>query len=240
MKPTDTPSLPVAETFTSIQGEGKMTGVPSFFVRVSGCNLRCGWCDTPYASWTPEGQAAPVTQLLELAAASGLRHAVLTGGEPMVFPAIEPLATGLRAAGVHVTIETAGTVHRPVECDLMSLSPKLANSAPAEGDPRDPGGVWRRRHEERRINVPALQALLDGHANRQLKFVVQRPDDLPEIEILLSRLRGWSPEDVFLMPEGVIAPAPEVRAWVVSECTRRGWRYGHRLHIELFGNRRGT
>ncbi len=233
-------TLPIAETFTSVQGEGKLAGVPSYFVRVSGCNLRCVWCDTPYASWRPEGAPRPIDELLREAAASGVGHAVLTGGEPMLFDALAPLAEGLSRSGLHVTIETAGTIHREVACDLMSISPKLANSTPAEGDPRDQAGAWRARHEQRRLDVPTLQALLDRYPSRQLKFVVASPGDLAEIESLLGRLRGWKPGDVMLMPEGVTTEALASRAWVATECVRRGWRYCHRLHIELFGHTRGT
>jgi 7-carboxy-7-deazaguanine synthase len=235
--------LPVAETFASIQGEGKLAGVPSFFVRASGCNLRCSWCDTPYASWAPEGGQRTVEALIAEARASGLRHAVVTGGEPMIFDAVEPLSRALCAAGLHVTVETAGTVLRSppgLACDLMSVSPKLASSTPGENDPRDPSGAWRRRHEERRINLQALQGLIDAFPQRQLKFVVCGPADLSEIESLLARLRDWAPEDILLMPEGVASPAPATRRWLAAECLSRGWRYGPRVHIEVFGNVRGT
>ena len=237
------PGVLISETFTSLQGEGKLTGVPSWFCRLSGCNLRCRWCDTPYASWDPSGDQRSVDDLLSEARASGVTHAVLTGGEPMIFPELAPLSRGLREAGMHITIETAGTVDRDdVACDLMSLSPKLANSTPLEADPRDPKGTWRIRHEERRIDLDALNALL-GPArarDRQLKFVVTGPDDLAEIDGLLDRLSGWEPGDIVLMPEGVTVPSPDSVAWVVETCVERGWRYGHRLHIELFGDTRGT
>lgn len=233
-------SLPISETFLSIQGEGKLTGVPSYFIRASGCNLRCAWCDTPYASWNPEGGRREIADLVRDAAASSAKHAVVTGGEPMIFPAIAALTHGLRAAGLHVTIETAGTTFREVECDLLSLSPKLSNSTPTLGDPRDPSGAWRARHDERRINLQALQQLIDAHADRQFKFVVARPADVEEIEQLLSSLSGWRRDEVMLMPEGVTTPSTDLKAWVVDECVKRGWRYAHRLHIELFGNRRGT
>ena len=143
-----TVTLPIAETFTSIQGEGKLAGVPSYFVRMAGCNLRCTWCDTPYASWKPEGATQRVADLVAGAAASGVRHVVVTGGEPMIFSATEALTRGLRAAGMHITIETAGTISRSVACDLMSISPKLSNSTPLN-DPRDANGAWAARHEAR-------------------------------------------------------------------------------------------
>ncbi|MEO1278006.1 MAG: 7-carboxy-7-deazaguanine synthase QueE [Planctomycetota bacterium] len=232
-------SLPISETFVSIQGEGKLTGTPSWFVRVAGCNLRCTWCDTPYASWSPEGEKRTLEDLLAELDGHGVRHAVLTGGEPMIFDAIEDLARALHERGVHVTIETAGTVHRPVHCDLLSVSPKLANSTPID-DERDASGVWAERHEERRLDLDALQALLADHAERQLKFVVASPDDLPEIEGLLEYLPQVAPEDVLLMPEGVTTPEPGSQSWLLQACLNRGWRYCHRLHIQLFGDLRGT
>lgn len=231
--------LPISETFTSLQGEGKLTGVPSHFIRLSGCNLRCAWCDTPYASWQPEGDQHGVDALVRLAKASGVRHAVVTGGEPMIFKHLDELCVQLRTAGLHITIETAGTVHRAVGCDLMSISPKLSNSTP-RNDPRDPGGQWERLHEERRINLVALQALITTYPQRQLKFVVAAPQDLHEIETLLSNLTGWNATDIMLMPEGVRPPDRPTTDWMVRECIARGWRYCPRLHIHLFGNTRGT
>lgn len=241
--PSTPGTLPIAETFYSVQGEGKLAGVPSFFIRASGCNLRCSWCDTPYASWSPEGAPRTLEALVAEARATPARHAVLTGGEPMIFPQIEPLSRALREAGMHVTVETAGTVFRPPDalaCDLMSISPKLANSTPRPGDPRDPTGAWRARHEARRINPDALNGLLAAYPRRQLKFVIASPADLAEIEALLDGLNGWAPEDILLMPEGVDLPSPETKAWVVRACLDRGWRYCPRLHIELFGNTRGA
>jgi len=232
----------ISETFYSLQGEGRLTGVPSFFIRFSGCNLRCRWCDTPYASWNPEGTSRSLDELVHAAAASGARHVVLTGGEPMLFDAIEPLSQSLRSRGMHITIETAGTIFRApasLACDLMSISPKLANSTPWD-DPRDPQGTWASRHESRRINLAALQQLIDHAPQKQLKFVVAGDADLPEITDLLARLRNWEPADVLLLPEGVTPPSAATKAWLTQVCLERGWRYCSRLHIELFGNTRGT
>jgi len=239
-EPPDGPSVRVAETFLSIQGEGKLAGVPSYFIRLSGCNLRCGWCDTPYASWNPEGAAKAIDSLAAEAAASGARHVVLTGGEPMMFPQTPALTRLLAAAGLHVTIETAGTIDSDATCHLLSLSPKLANSTPIEGDPRDPTGAWRARHEARRLNPEALRALLSRHPERQLKFVAADPADIAEIETVLDGLPFVEPSDVMLMPEGVRPPTAQHRAWVTRACIEHGWRYCSRLHIELFGNVRGT
>src|SRR3954447_1293967 len=142
-------ALKIAELFYSIQGEGGLVGVPSVFVRTSGCNLRCSWCDTPYTSWKPEGEDWPLDRILDAVLAHPARHVVVTGGEPMIAPAMVELTQRLRAAGLHITIETAGTVYHPVECDLMSISPKLANSTP--DDP-----YWSERHERLRIQPEVL------------------------------------------------------------------------------------
>lgn len=233
----------VSETFVSVQGEGKLTGVPSWFLRLSGCNLRCRWCDTPYASWNPEGDQRSIDSLVDEAHASGVRHAVVTGGEPMIFPQLPAICAGLRDVGMHITIETAGTVFRgewsDLACDLVSISPKLANSTPVN-DERDPLHVWQDRHEQRRIDTGVLNRLLAGFPDRQLKFVVADPADLAEIDDLLSTLSGFAPGDVMLMPEGTETPNPQSVRWVVDTCLERGWRYCHRLHIELFGDTRGT
>jgi 7-carboxy-7-deazaguanine synthase len=227
----------VSELFYSIQGEGKLMGVPSVFVRASGCNLRCVWCDTPYASWEPEGEAVGVEAIVEEALKFGAHHVVITGGEPMIMPDIGPLCDLLKARDFHVTIETAGTVHAAVRLDLASISPKLSNSTPTERE----GGRFARAHEEKRLNVPVIQRLIDESPDFQLKFVVCEPADMGEIHGLLGQLRGWSAEDVLLMPEGIDRQTLEARSgWLGEICKTEGFRFCPRLHVLLYGNRRGT
>src|SRR5438067_12651044 len=91
----------IAEVFYSIQGEGELTGVPSVFIRTSGCNLRCAWCDTKYASWYPEGTQMSVEDVVSRVLEFGCRYCVLTGGEPMIAKDIHKLAERLRSAGKH-------------------------------------------------------------------------------------------------------------------------------------------
>src|SRR5262245_46343799 len=128
-----------------------MVGVPSVFVRTSGCNLRCSWCDTPYTSWQPEGEELTVDQIVARVAEYRCQHVAFTVGEPMIAPEIAVLTGRLRSAGSHITIETAGTVFKSVACHLMSISPKLANSTPE--------GPWAGPHDRLRIQSATLNEL---------------------------------------------------------------------------------
>ena len=221
----------ISEIFHSLQGEGSLIGVPSVFIRTSGCNLRCSWCDTPYTSWQPEGQQLSLDQVLEQVAGYPARHTVVTGGEPMIPPEIVPLTERLRARGLHVTIETAGTVFAPVACDLMSISPKLANSTPT--------GDWAAQHERLRFQRDVLRRLIEAY-DYQLKFVVAQPDDLDEIRRMLDQLPS-DPAKVILMPEGTDpAVLRERGTWLAEIAKREGFRFSPRLHIQLWGNRRGV
>ncbi len=193
--------MKIAEIFYSIQGEGKLAGVPSVFVRASGCNLRCVWCDTPYASWEPQGDQLAVGEIVRQVKRHDASHLVLTGGEPMIMPDIVELCTALKAEQMHITMETAATVFRPVEIDLASLSPKLANSTPHDRD----GGKHVEMHEKQRLNFDVMQEFIDASPQFQLKFVVSHEGDLDEIHEILGKLKGWRPEDVLLMPEGIDA-----------------------------------
>lgn len=228
--------MKVAEVFYSIQGEGLLTGVPSVFVRTSGCNLRCWFCDTDYTSWRVEGEYLDVDEVLERVTYYTARHVVVTGGEPLIAPGIGDLCLGLRQRGYHITLETAATVFEPVECDLASLSPKLASSTPHERA----GGRFAERHERQRLNLDAVRAFMARH-EYQLKFVIDRPADVAEVQTLLERLPGVDRARVLLMPQGVTPDELRERTpWIVEECKRHGFRYCPRLHIDLYGNRRGT
>lgn len=228
----------VSEIFYSLQGEGTLVGTPSVFVRTAGCNLRCNWCDTPYASWTPEGREMTIDTIVTTVLSFGCRHCVLTGGEPMIAAGIADLAARLTQAGMHVTIETAGTVAPDkINCDLVSLSPKLANSQP---DSRL-SEHWQKRHERDRLQPTVLDQWLSRYTC-QVKFVVMSESDIEEIHALLARLTTpIKPEQILLMPEATSAEQLHRRGKLIARlCLDHGYRFGSRLHIELFGNTRGT
>jgi 7-carboxy-7-deazaguanine synthase len=221
--------LKIAEIFYSLQGEGSLVGVPSVFVRASGCNLRCVWCDTPYTSWQPEGEERTLQSIVAEVEPYPARHVVVTGGEPMIAPEIVQLTEMLGER--HITIETAGTVWAPVRCDLMSISPKLANSTPE--------GQWAKQHDRLRIQPAVLKRLIAEY-DYQLKFVIAKAEDLAEVEDLVASL-GADRGKVILMPEGTdVTVLRERGAWLSELCKQSGLRFSPRLHVELYGNRRGT
>ncbi len=136
---------------------------------------------------------------------------------------------------LHITIETAGTVYQPVKCDLMSISPKLANSTPTERE----GGRWAAQHDRLRYQPGVLKQLMAEYPY-QLKFVVSDPGDLTEIEAILKETSA-DRSRVILMPEGTNSETLNQRArWLVEICKREGFRYGPRLHIDIYGNQRGV
>jgi 7-carboxy-7-deazaguanine synthase len=252
--------MKISEIFYSIQGEGILTGVPSVFVRVSGCNLRCTWCDTPYASWDaatePSRDLPPLKIAMEVEGykygSRSVRHVVITGGEPMIMKEMPELLQHLHQLGHHITVETAGTVW--IEglgkgwIDLASVSPKLANSTPRQRE----GGRLAEAHDRNRINLEVLKKFANGGMGvikkSQWKFVISREEDLVEMERLLAQLNSELPEevrvgaeDVLLMPEGTDAGTVAERSrWLAEVCKAKGYRLSARLHVNLWGNTRGT
>ena len=226
----------IAEIYRSVQGEGLLTGTPSVFVRSSGCNLRCWFCDTPYTSWHPEGSDISVDEIVAQVEEWDCRHVVMTGGEPMLHAELIPLCHRLRDIDRRITVETAGTLYLPVACDLMSVSPKLASSAPPLAEyPR-----WHRRHDRDRNRPDVIRRLVSEY-EYQIKFVVHTRRDLGEIESYLTAFPFIDRDRVLLMPQGTDSSALEARsAWLRPYCRRNGFIFCPRKQIEWFGTVRGT
>ncbi len=237
----------------TVQGEGKLAGIPSLFIRLAGCNLHCMWkklggkdlpCDTLSASYSTEGvYALQETEIADIVSlnASNIRHVVITGGEPLLqADALILLCRLIKEKGnFHITLETNGTLFSaPLAdyADFYSLSPKLASSV-SSCHPGD---------DLIRMNIPVLQSFIDmakenPSKDMQLKFVFSSPEDETEIESVLSRLNGWETTDILLMPLGGDRRELERNARATLEvCIRHGWRFCDRLHLRLFSASEGV
>ena len=216
--------LRVSEIFASVQGEGPSVGTPSVFVRLQGCSVGCAWCDTKYSWDARGGEALTLETVLERVKAAGAPNVVVTGGEPLEHPAFVALVEGLGTLGRRVEVETAGVaMPPPLGVDQWNVSLKLAHS----GVPL-----------ERRLVGPAIERF------RQLgawfKFVVGDERDVDEV-LAIQACHGLPSERILLMPLGLRreeqqALMPRVIGW----CTRHGFRFSPRLHILVWGPRRGV
>lgn len=224
----------INEIFYSLQGEGALTGVPSVFVRLAGCPLRCRWCDTKYAWDETAGIQYTVNEIIQKIQKWSCRFVVITGGEPTINMDLPQLAGQLKALGKHVTIETAGIAYHPsMPCDLMSISPKLSNSTP-----KDPGLAA--EHENFRLDLAVLSELI-GHYNYQLKFVVDGKTDLPEVQDTIDKLGNVDPDKVMLMPQAATREELIEKAPMVADmCKHTGFTFCQRLQIMLWNNKRAT
>ena len=216
----------INEIFHSIQGEGLLAGTPSVFVRLAGCPVGCVWCDTKYAWDANDGEELPIPEIVNKIDQWPCRYVVITGGEPMVNPQLPDLAKALKEQNKHITIETAGIKFvAGLACDLMSVSPKLSNSGQKIKTTPDP--------------FFSIRQLIRRYPY-QLKFVVDSPDDLPEIQQAVEQIGGIPAEKVMLMPQAkkrdeLIAKSP----MVAQLCREAGYVFCQRLHILLYDGARG-
>jgi len=230
----------VSEVFYSLQGEGMLVGTPSVFVRLAGCPLRCRWCDTKYAWDYQAGEDLEPAQIVERVNRWPCRFIVLTGGEPMMGPdlgarmGLVELTHRLKALGKHITIETAGVLFVPdLACDLMSISPKLGDVAMRRHDGVESG-------EPVRSDPEVISRLIRAYPY-QLKFVVELPEDVGGVQDMLKELGPLELERVMLMPQAATTEELQSRSGIVAElCKQTGLRFGQRLHIQLWGQRRGV
>lgn len=226
--------LRLSEVFDSIQGEGVSLGKPCRFVRLALCNLHCHYCDTKYTwdferfDYDSEVREVSIASLAEQFRSAPAKHVVLTGGEPLLQQRALSLVLADVPADVFIEVETNGT-RVPAEAllrriDQWNVSPKLSSA----GDP-----------EALRIRPEALLALRDtGRA--YLKLVVKTERDRDEAEALRERF-GFAHERTIFMPEAATAAELAARSGEVAEWSQAlAVRFGTRLHISLWGGRRGT
>jgi 7-carboxy-7-deazaguanine synthase len=231
-------SLRIAETFVSLQGEGKLTGTRSFFIRTSGCNLGVGFAIHPMRPGNPKAKPRLARSLVAEVLASGCEHVVFTGGEPMLPKDSVLLVKQLRDNGLHVTIETAGTIWRPLIADLMSISPKLAGSGPQGNQKIDPR--WIARHEQTRWRPDVIAQLIKSAVDYQIKFVVDSVADLEQCDGVVQSL-SLPTDHVWIMPQGIDEATLDHKSdWLRPLVAERGYQYCDRMHVRWYGNRRGT
>lgn len=240
------------EIFFSIQGEGKSIGVPSIFVRTSRCNLHCIWCDTDY-TWNWKGTRFPhvndakpgyrkfdkkewiadcdIAEVAKEIAAFPCQNVILTGGEPMLQQAgLVELMTELRMISPNYRFETEtnGTMLPSpafdAAIDQYNVSPKLENS----------GNVRRLREK------PAVYRFFAASSKACFKFVIAEKKDLDEV-LSLVEVYGIASEKIWLMPEGTSAKALAARRrWLVEICKQHGFRFSDRLHVQIWGAKKGV
>lgn len=243
--------MQISELFYSIQGEGKRTGNPSFFIRTNNCNLRCrfpggNYCDTPYTSWFPDDNQnlgdIEISKILSEYSKFGCRDIVITGGEPSIYSGqLEELCIELKKYNKDsfITLETNGTFTGDFikYTDLASISPKLKSSVPFNTE-------FEKTHVKNRINLNVLKnySLLKENnlIDIQWKFVFTSEADLKEIKELQTNA-GISDKDIYLMPEGITEEdLRKNRLQTIEACLKYGYNYTDRIHIIAWGNKRGV
>jgi organic radical activating enzyme len=226
--------LKVSEIFESLQGEGPSSGAPCIFVRLAQCNLHCVWCDTKYTwdferyRYEDEVRELSVAEVAQRVNADTSRRLVLTGGEPLLQQRALKEFFARLAPDIVVEVETNGTISPEpaalARVNQWNVSPKLGNA----GDP-----------EHFRLRPEALSALRDS-GRAHLKLVVSSALDFAEADALVARL-SWPSTRVSLMPEAADREQLRARSLAVAEAAKaRGYRFSSRLHLELWGGRRGT
>ncbi|WP_164115265.1 7-carboxy-7-deazaguanine synthase QueE [Sphingorhabdus sp. Alg239-R122] len=239
---TTAPGKP--EIFHSLQGEGYSTGQPSVFVRLSGCNLHCTWCDTAY-TWNFNGTdfdhrdgrkydrgdnslAMEIADVAEAIRAFDCPRIIFTGGEPLLQQGVLAQLCALLGDAYHIEIETNGSVELlaafDAHVDQINISPKLAHSG---------------NGEDERINALALTAYA-ADPRSWFKFVIAAPEDMEEVNALQKRF-NVPVARIFLMPEGVTSEELRTKEkWLAQLALQNGYAMTDRLHIHLYGDTRGT
>lgn len=216
--------LRVAEAFRSLQGEGPSAGTPAHFLRLQGCDVGCRWCDTKYTWDASGGNARTLAEAFaELRALGEAPLLVVTGGEPLAHPGIERLLTAAVGQWARVELETSGSAAPPFQHERLfpMWSPKLPSVT------------------ERWADTWAHRARFMADPNTTVKLVLATGDD--DDALRLIREHGLPRERVMLMPEGLTDDAVRARARELAPlCQREGLRLSPRLHVWMWGAKRGV
>lgn len=241
----------VIEAYRCVQGEGRYIGVPSLLIRMTGCKLRCqfagSFCDTYYASWNPNKGSLTLEDIEKVYKDNvQITHTIISGGGPTLNgPLLQQLCDIAKAHGHHITIETEGSEFVATVADCISLSPKLSNSTPILGSikPWNNSQVTQQeidRHELWRKNYKAMKQLIAHHPEYYIKPVISKEEDLVEVKQIMKEL-DVDPKNVYLMPEGLNdEQLQSKRQWLLELCIEEGFNYTDRLHVIVYGDKRGV
>lgn len=244
-------ALPINELYTCIQGEGKYAGIPHILIRFVGCRLRCqfanSFCDTSHNSWKPEKGSIKYEDIIAFYETHPvIKYTMITGGGPTLSAEVlQEICSLAKSYGHTVTIETEGSEFVQTCADLISLSPKLSSSTPRLGNinPYTNQEVKQShidQHEKWRQNYEAMALMINRHEDYIIKPVVTNERDLIEVEELLDKLNVPN-NRVYLMPAGVTdEQLNATRKWLFDVCIKNGYRYSDRLHVIVYGDKRGV
>lgn len=222
----------LTEIFKTIQCEGTLTGMVSVIVRLGGCNLQCKWCDERFSSRAKGGLEISINELLKKINKYNCKNIIITGGEPLIYKEIIELSNRLKDADYHVTIETNATIQKRINCDLISMSPKLSHSIP--------NNIPSEGYERKRINIEAIRYYIRNY-DYQIKFVVGLEEDFNEIEAILLKIGDYDRSKILIMP---LASSRRqlfaIQKNIVKLCVERNYRYGNRLQLQIWGKGKET
>ena len=220
-----TSKLRISELFVSLQGEGPSAGTPAHFLRLQGCDVGCSWCDTKYSWDAAGGREIELDGLWEQARALGEAPLlVITGGEPLQHPALDAVLDTALAHWGRVEVETSGIAPPPRSHRQLhyNVSPKMPSATPRAAE------TW--AHTKAWLAEPRAT----------FKIVVADDGDLEQF-LAWQRAHAVPNARVMLMPEGMTAEILRERgAWLARFCVTRGLRMSPRLHVWLWGARRGV
>jgi len=212
----------ISEIFYSIQGEGSNLGTPSIFIRLAGCHLRCVWCDSKFTWDMKSGKEMSTIEIIKKIKKYPCKNLVITGGEPLIQQSgIKDLLKKLPE--YHVEIETSGSLVPQINelVNQYNCSPKLSNS--------------------KNRPIPYQNTLQKFPAEKTwFKFVIDNKKDLTEVKAMIKKC-ALRQDRIILMPQGISRTELTKKSqWLAEICKKENWRYSTRLHIELWGNKRGV
>ncbi len=226
-------TINICELFQSIQGEGNLQGMPSVILRLTGCNLNCKWCDTQMLLKDNKGIEYTDEMLLKVLQGYNCSHIIITGGEPTINTNLNELIKILKDNGYYVTVETNATNIIDLDCNLVSMSPKLSNSVPFTKQDEDKLAEYNKQ----RININAIKHYIQNN-NYQIKFVCRGlQSDIDEVKNILKLIGEYDSTKVMIMP---LADSREQLYFVQKElirlCVKNNLRYANRLQLQVWNN----